>query len=289
MRRAFVALCLVALPAGAATLRASPLFALPHPEAVQDSFSRAAKGIEPSRFAAGEKAEVGGAFVLIDDGGRAVYRFRPGVAKQKFGPCSTFKIWNSLIGLEEGLIGGPDKPFWKWDGIERDFPGWNHDQTWREAFAVSCVPAFQNLARRIGADRMQRWLDKFGYGNRDMAGRPDAFWLPRAGEKTVMITPDQQAELVRRLLVGKMPVKRESVEQLREVMRAKQTARGTLYGKTGSGSRDGGMGFDMGWYVGFVDSGGRPYSFACLVLGPGLSGKNAREIVEASLVANGLL
>lgn len=283
MARALATLCAAALCS--VPLRASEPLELPHPEAVQEAFSRASASLEPGR----ENSRVGGAFVLLDNEGRPVFRFHPEVAKQPFGPCSTFKIWNSLIGLEEGLIAGADKPFWKWDGTERDFPGWNQDQTWREAFSVSCVPAFQELGRRIGPDRMQRWLDKLGYGNRDMAGRPDAFWLPRAGEKTVMVSPNEQAELVRKLIGGKMPVSPKSVALLREVMKAKQTARGTLYGKTGSGSRDGGKGFDMGWYVGFVESGGRSYPFACLLLGPGLSGKNAREVVQESLEANGLL
>lgn len=239
--------------------------------------------------------DVDGAFVLRDCATGEEVVFAEKTADTAFGPCSTFKIWNSLIGLEEGIITDPDAPFWKWDGEERNFPGWNKDQTWRSAFAVSCVPAFQDLARKIGAERMQSWLDKLGYGNRDMAGRPDAFWLPRAGQKTIMITPREQAAMICRLINGKLPVKTGSVAKLTDVMKLDATGKGTLYGKTGSGLRGGadgpasGIDFDMGWLVGFIDSGGKKYAYACLVLGDGLMGKDARRIAEAVFTSSGML
>jgi beta-lactamase class D len=243
----------------------------------------------------GAFGEVDGAFVLRDcaTGGETV--FAAETADTAFGPCSTFKIWNSLIGVEEGIIAEPDALFWSWDGEERSFAAWNADQTWRSAFQASCVPAFQELARKIGAVRMQSWLDKLGYGNRDMAGRPDAFWLPRAGLKTIMITPREQARMVCRMIGGGLPVKAESVARVTEVMKLAESDRGTLYGKTGSGLRGGPDGprsdvdFDMGWLVGFVESGGKKYAYACLVLGDGLTGKDARRVVEAVLGSAGLL
>jgi len=239
--------------------------------------------------------EVEGAFVLRDCATGEEIVFAKAAADTAFGPCSTFKIWNSLIGLEEGIIADPEAPFWTWDGEERDFPGWNEDQTWRSAFAVSCVPAFQELARKIGEEKMQAWLEKLDYGNRDQGGRPDAFWLPRAGQKTIMISPRQQAELVCRMINGELPVKAESVALLTDVMKLESTDRGTLYGKTGSGLRGAADGpasdvdFDMGWLVGFVESGGKRYAYACLVLGPGLRSKDARRVTEQIFKAGDLL
>jgi beta-lactamase class D len=239
--------------------------------------------------------EVKGALVLRDCATGEETVFAEATADTAFGPCSTFKIWNSLIGLEEGIIAEPDDAFWTWDGEERFFAGWNADQTWRSAFAVSCVPAFQELARMIGTERMQAWLEKLDYGNRDMAGRPDAFWLPRAGQQTIMITPREQARMICRMLNGDLPVREESVAKLTGVMKLAETGRGTLYGKTGSGLRGGESGpksdvdFDMGWLVGFVESGGKKYAYACLVLGDGLTGKDARRAVEQALREGGML
>ena len=46
---------------------------------------------------------------------------------------------------------------------------------------------------------------------------------------------------------------------------------------------------DMGWLVGFVESGGKKYAYACLVLGDGLTGKDARRMTEAVLGSAGWL
>ena len=236
-----------------------------------------------------------GALVVIDCGSGEIFSSDPKLTKEAFGPCSTFKIWNTLIGLEEGILKGPDEPFWKWDGQERSFPGWNRDLTLREAFKASCVPAYQELARKIGPERMQQWLDKFDYGNRDQCGRPDGFWLPRAGQKTVLISPVEQARLICKLLRGQLPVSASSVATLKDIMKSETTDRGILFGKTGSGLREAEEGpskdgdFDTGWWVGFLEHGGKQYAYASLVLGPGLSGKDAKGITEAVFRANGML
>ena len=236
-----------------------------------------------------------GVLVVIDGGSGEVFSSDAALSKQAFGPCSTFKIWNTLIGLEEGILKGPDDPFWKWDGKERSMTAWNRDLTFAEAFKASCVPAFQGLARKIGPERMQAWLDKLGYGNKDQCGRPDAFWLPRPGEKTILITPEEQARMICKLLRGKLPVKESSIATLTEIMKTELGERGTMYGKTGSGLRGAaqdsakGVDFDMGWWVGFLEHGGKQYAFACLVLGPGLSGKDAKKITAAVVRNNGML
>ncbi len=229
-----------------------------------------------------------GAFVLRECGTGRTLAHNPETSAARFPPCSSFKIWNSLIGLETGVLSDPDAPFWTWDKIERSLPGWNADQTWRSAFRVSCVPAFQDLARKIGPGRMQEWLDKIGYGDRNMAGRPDSFWLPREGLEGVLISPQEQADLLVRLLQSELPVRPENLAKLKDVMHVA----GPLYGKTGSGlvrSRGQGVDYDTGWFVGFVTSGERPLVFACLVLGPGLGGKDAREVTERLLKDCGLL
>jgi beta-lactamase class D len=219
----------------------------------------------------------------------------PALAREAFGPCSTFKIWNTLIGLELGILKNPDDPFWKWDGEKRGFPDWNRDLTLREAFQASCVPAFQELARDIGSKRMQEWLDKLGYGNKDMCDRTDSFWLPRAGQPNILITPQEQAALLNKLVTGKLPVKRETVDTLLNIMQIESTSRSTLFGKTGSGLRTAKEGpsadndFDMGWLVGVLDSGGHKYSYACLILGAGLGGKDARSAVQKIFRDSGML
>ena len=90
-----------------------------------------------------------GALVIIDCSSGANSDFRPNASAERVAPCSTFKIWNALIGLESGIIASADEAFYRWDGQTRAIPAWNKDLTLQEAFQASCVPAFQALARQI--------------------------------------------------------------------------------------------------------------------------------------------
>src|SRR5438046_4315806 len=85
-------------------------------------------------------------------------------------PASTFKIPNSLIALETGVVADPDKDVFEWDGIKRDIAAWNSDHTLRSAIAASVVPVYQEIARRIGLERMQHYVDLLDYGNHDIGG-----------------------------------------------------------------------------------------------------------------------
>src|SRR5207248_976054 len=105
-------------------------------------------------------------------------------------PASTFKIPNSLIALETGVVEDPDKDVFKWDGVARSIEAWNKDHTLRSAIAASVVPAYQEIARRIGPGRMQKFVDLLEYGNRDIGGGIDQFWLTG----NLRIDPMQQVD-----------------------------------------------------------------------------------------------
>lgn len=228
-----------------------------------------------------------GAYVQIDVQTGARYESDAQACAAKLAPCSTFKIWNSAIGLQLGLVASPNAPFWKWDGVKRDVaPGWNQDQTLRSAFAVSCVPAYQALARQIGKARMQEWLDRLGYGDRDISAGIDVFWLPAPGRKTILLSAIEQAELTARLAKGDVPFSARTQAELKDVMKVQSTAKGTLYGKTGTGTD---RGTRIGWFVGYVVSGGKTNAFACRLEGDGVMGADARKAVETILTGQGLL
>lgn len=247
------------------------------------------RGNSPS-LAAAEPALANrtGTLVLVDcDSGEMTVHGRE-FADTRLAPCSTFKIVNSLIGLEEGILSAPDEAFYEWDGVERSFAGWNRDLTLREAFQVSCVPAYQQLARRIGADRMRNWIGKIGYGNEDTSAGIDVFWLPKKDRATILISPTEQAVLMKRIATGELPCSEPSLAVLKQLMLVKETGKGRLYGKTGSGANEQGA-YVLGWFVGYVESGGRTYAFACMAQGENFMGKDARAIVERVLADQDLL
>jgi beta-lactamase class D len=117
-------------------------------------------------------------------------------------PASTFKIPNSIIALETGVVEDPDKDVFKWDGVTRSIEAWNKDHTLRSAIAASAVPVYQEIARRIGQERMQKYVDLLDYGNRDIGGGIDQFWLTG----NLRIDPIQQIDFVDRLRRGVLPV-----------------------------------------------------------------------------------
>lgn len=229
-----------------------------------------------------------GTFVLIDCVSGKISDFNPTASAEKLPPCSTFKIWNTLIGLECGILLSPDAAFYTWDGQVRAIPDWNKNLTLKQAFQVSCVPAFQALARTIGPDRMQIWLKKIAYGDGDISAGIDTFWLPAKGRKTVLISPIDQARLMRRLALNDLPFSTNSMAILKEIMVVKKTSKGILYGKTGSRADDTGN-YTMGWFVGYVESPTGKYAFACNIKGDNVMGKDARNIVEKILEIQGIL
>jgi beta-lactamase class D len=230
-----------------------------------------------------------GAFVMMDCASKETVRRRPEACQEKLPPCSTFKIWNTAIGFEEGILSSPDQPFWTWDGQRRSIEAWNKNLTLKEAFAASCVPAFQALARQIGAARMKDHLDKIGCGDRDISSGIDVFWLPAPGRKTLLISPDEQAQLLCKLVEDKLPFSPKTLSALKEIMTVKKTERGVLYGKTGTGEGESGKN-NLGWFVGYVETAtGKTFTFACAIKGEGAMGKDARAVVERILSEQGLL
>ena len=229
------------------------------------------------------------ALVIYNRATGEMVNINPARGNQRLAPCSTFKIYNTLIGLEIGLIKDADEPWYKWDEVKRDIEGWNQDLTLREAFKVSAVPAYQIMARKIGEARMKEYIEKIGYGTEDISSGIDIFWLPRPDTTSIKISADEQVNLLNKLLDGKLPFSEKNIAILRDVMQVEKTGKGTLYGKTGSGTRPDGK-WNLGWFVGFLEHNGTTYVFACNITGgDNPSGKTARTIIESIFKSQNLL
>lgn len=200
---------------------------------------------------------VDGAFVLLDleRGDRVVVA--PEIASKGFLPCSTFKIPNALIGLETGVV--PDEHFTlPWDGEKRWIDAWNRDHDLASAMKHSVVWYFQEIARRIGDERMGRHLAAFGYGNGDRSAGIDRFWL----EGPFRITPNAQVDFLRKLRARSLPVSAAHAELVERLIVLEERDGAVLRGKTGLGAQDDRA---IGWLVGLVDRGGRSWAYATFV------------------------
>ena len=172
-------------------------------------------------------------------------------------PASTFKIANSIIALETGVVGDPDKDVFKWDGVTRSIEGWNKDHTLRSAIAASAVPVYQEIARRIGPERMQKFVDLFEYGNRDIGGGIDQFWLTG----NLRIDPMQQVDFVDRLRRGALPVSKRSQDLVRDILPVTKVGDATIRAKPGLVGAERGQP-SLGWLVGWAEAGSQQTVFA---------------------------
>jgi beta-lactamase class D len=224
------------------------------------------------------------ALVLRDVTGGRTVRHNPALARARTAPCSTFKIPNSLIGLETGVIA--DASFvLKWDGVRRPREEWNRDHDLRSAMKHSVVWYYQELARRVGPERMQKWVSALHYGNEDISGGIDRFWLG----PSLRISPDEQVDFLARLHAGQLPASARSIAIVKDILVQEPPGPGIVYrGKTGS-CQDPGATDPHGWWVGSVEKEGRLFLYAALIEGPGASGPVCRPMAEKALAALGVL
>ena len=211
---------------------------------------------------------VKGTFGLYDNGtGQFIIYNLERFKDSAYLPASTFKIVNSLIGIETGKI-VDEKMVIQWDGVIRKYPngdtakGWNKDLTMLEAFKASAVPYYQEVARRIGKDTMHHWLDSLKYGNHIINGAIDTFWL----NNTLKVTADEQMGLLKELYFGKLPFQKRTQEIVKKALLQESNANYQLSYKTGWGFLPNGNA--LGWMVGWIEENHHPYFFAMNVEGP---------------------
>ena len=202
---------------------------------------------------------VRGTFVLLDPAKDAYFVLDESRARQGFLPASTFKIPNALIGLEVGAIADENEVF-RWDGKPKLRAEWERDQTLATGMRYSTVWMFQEVARRIGKARMKEWIDRLEYGNRDIGGGIDQFWL----QGKLRVSAFQQVDFLHRLAEGRLPAMQRSQRLVREALVIERTRQYTLRAKTGtSGGRDA-----VNWWVGWIERQGKPVGYFAMNITP---------------------
>jgi beta-lactamase class D len=225
---------------------------------------------------------VTGTFVLYDvDAGRFVGH-NQARSKVRFIPASTFKIPNSLIGLAVEAVEGVDEIL-PYGGKPQSFAVWEKDMGLREAITLSNVPIYQELARRIGLERMRENVSKLGYGNGRIGATVDTFWL----EGPLKISAIEQARFLARLAQGQLPLPADVQASVREIVLLEQGDNWRLYGKTGW---ENAPNSGIGWWVGWVKKDDHVYAFALNIdIQKATDAGKRIEIGKARLAALGVL
>jgi beta-lactamase class D len=191
-----------------------------------------------------------GTFAALDVAADRLTLVNAARAKVRFVPASTFKIPNTLIALETGALKGPDEVF-RYDGKPRPVKAWERDMTLREAIAVSNVPVYQELARRIGLAKYRVWLDRLDYGNREAGMALERFWL----DGPLAISAVEQVRFLVAMAQGRLPASARSHAIVRDIIRIEERGGRVLFAKTGWSGK-------IGWWTGWIEHGDRVTTFA---------------------------
>ena len=196
-------------------------------------------------------------------------------ARIQFSPFSTFKVANSLIALDSGIVSNSQQPL----TFNKDTypvqawwpPVWklpNYNLT--TAFKYSMVAIYRQMATDIGQSQMKEYVAKFSYGNENISSGLDDFWL----DGSLQISAVEQISFLQKIYHNQFKVNVNSIKTLKEVMLVESTDDYKLYAKTGAGwlkepysdnkntASDKPKKVMLGWYVGFVENAQGVHYFA---------------------------
>ena len=218
-----------------------------------------------------------GSFVLYDLGNDAWSIHDIEHATLRVAPDSTYKIYDALFGLEEGVI-TPEDSFIAWNGENYPFEAWNADQTLQSAMASSVNWYFQSVDEQLGTTSVYDYIKEIGYGNENMSGDFSTYWM----ESSLKISPIEQVELLTQLQNNNFGFAPENINAVKDSICLSSSDAGTFYGKTGTGRVDG---QDVnGWFIGYIETADNTYFFATNIgADSDATGGNATEITMSIL------
>lgn len=202
-----------------------------------------------------DSLNVKGAILIYDVNKKTYYSNNFTWSKKGHLPASTFKIPNSIIALETGVMQN-DSFVFKWNGEKRAMKTWEQDLTFKKAFQVSCVPCYQEIARKIGLKRMKFYLKELNYNSMVFdASTLDNFWL----QGKSVISQMQQIDFLQRFYFSELPISNRTHAIMKNMMQIEKADSYILSGKTGWSTQNN---IDNGWIVGYVEKDNSVYFFA---------------------------
>lgn len=229
-----------------------------------------------------EQAQTQGIIVVKDAERIDIYGNDLTRASTEYVPASTFKMLNALIGLEYHIV-TVDEVF-KWDGKTRSFTTWEKDMNLAEAMKLSAVPVYQELARRIGLDLMQKEVKRVNFGNAEIGTQVDNFWLVGP----LKITPIQEVKFADQFAHRQLPFSPQVQDQVQNMILIKEINGSKIYAKSGWGMD---VSPQVGWLTGWVEQpSGKKVAFSLNIeMKPNMPGSIRNEIAINSLENLGII
>ena len=196
-----------------------------------------------------------GSFVLYNPTQNIWRVYNREQAVTRISPDSTYKIYDALFALEQGIL-SPRDSFLEWDKSIYPFDAWNQDQNLNSAMRYSVNWYFQKIDRQLGRTAVRRYIEKIGYGNQNADADLSSYWM----QSSLKISPVEQVQLLSDLYSDRLDFAPEHIAAVKESLLLASGTNGRLYGKTGTGCVEG---HDVnGWFIGFVETGNSVWFFA---------------------------
>ena len=224
-----------------------------------------------------------GAIAVYDLKNKVMLQYNPSECAKRYLPASTYKIPNSLIALETGVVKDEKEVFFRWSGKKYPFAAWERDHNLATAFRYSVVPFHIKVAKVVGVKTEQDFVEKFNYGNRK-ASSEIAFWI----KGDIRISINEQIDFLKRLYWEKLPVSSRSIKIVKKIMIHERKQGYVLRGKTGWAMD---RKVNSGWFVGYLEQNDNVYFFATHIISKQEKGfgKARIEITKRVLRSMGLL
>jgi beta-lactamase class D len=206
-----------------------------------------------------------GSLLIIDAKKDMKYCYNSSNFNTRYSPASTFKIFNSLVAFETGIVKDSATVI-VWDKKIRKPEYWNQDLSMKRAFRYSAVWAYQELARQAGYSNISKWLSTCGYGNQNCNGEIDQFWL----NDSLKITIEEQLDFLIKLKENRLPFSKEAIQKTKEILFEESTSFGNIFAKTGWAGNDS---RDLGWYIGWIEKDDQLFYFVHQVISSDLENK----------------
>lgn len=211
--------------------------------------------IDPSLEKYFDSSHVEGSFSLLNNQLATITVYNMDLDTQRFSPATSFNILNSLVGIQTGKISNENTVL---------NTGSTQDSalSFKEAFKSSSNTFFQALANQVGKDTMKFWVDSIGYGNKNVIGPVDSWWL----DDHLKISPDEQLGLVSKLYFSQLPFQKYAQQMVQDQMLQEDNDHYELSYTTGVGV--GIQGNSIGWVLGWIVENRHVYFFVTFIKSP---------------------
>ena len=222
-----------------------------------------------------DEKKVDGCFTMLDNATGEITVYNMGLDTMRFLPAETFDVLNGMVALHTGVL-TDEKMNLSISNLDSNNVSKNVNIT--ESFKSNSIPFFQQVAKNIGYDTLQSWVDSVSYGNKKLGEQVDQTWI----NNSTKISPDEQLGFMKRLYFEQLPFRKSVQLSMKELMVVNDNTDYKLSYKTGSGKNE--KNENIGWMIGWIEENRHVYFFVTLLQSPKEEvNKNSIDITNSIL------